>query len=47
MRFLSELQYGMYPECYEDTHPEILARYAADDASDVQAEIAADQDRHI
>ena len=51
MQFLSELQYGVYAECYEDTHPEILTRYAADsdDANniDVQAEIAADQDRHI
>ena len=51
MRFLSELWHGVYAECHDDTtHPEILARYAADNASnavDVQAEIAADQDRHI
>ena len=44
MRFLSELRHGVYAECHDDTtHPEILARYAADNASnavDVQAEIA-------
>ena len=51
MQFLSELQYGVYDECHDDTtHPKILVRYVANNASnavDVQAEIATNQDRYI
>ena len=45
------MQYRAYAECYYGTHPETLAGYAADsdDANniDVQADIAADEGRHI
>ena len=41
MRFLSQLQHGVYTECYADAHNDVPGE------DDVQADIQADQDRHV